>query len=173
MKRTLIGLLGIALLTFGLNAAEDAAAPKKAGYVLLDSYIRCFQQLARTETTREGFEASIDAIAAEAKKAREAAETDLVFSSRFARVLALTKLLMKPDPGGILKPVIDREIADFLGDVTGEAVTEGPGPAALGQVANAIAEELVNLQIYLDTLDKRREMRKALDEGMTGPPKKK
>jgi hypothetical protein len=80
---------------------------------------------------------------------------------------------MKPDPGGILMPVIDREIADFLRDVTCEDVVARTGPAAVGQVANAIAEELVNLQVYLDTLDMRQAKRKKFDEGMTPRPKKK
>jgi len=172
MRKVLIVWLGIAVLTFGRSAAEDAAAPKKGGYALLDSYIRCFQQMATQGTTREGFEANLEAIAAEAKKAKEAAEIDQAFSSHFARVLALTKLIIAPDPGNLLRPVIDREIAGFLMDVTGEAVAASTGPVAVGQVANAIAEELVNLQIYLDTLEKREAIRKKLDEGMAGPPKK-
>jgi hypothetical protein len=173
MKRTLIGSLGIAILALGLSAAEDTAAPKKAGYALLDTYIRAFQEIAALGTRGESLEANLEGMAAEAKRAREAAEIDRVFFSRFARILALTKLLMKPDPGGILMPVIDREIADFLRDVTGEDVAARTGPAAVGQVANAIAEELVNLQVYLDTLDMRQAMRKKLDEGMTPRPKKK
>jgi hypothetical protein len=173
MKKALIGLLGIAILTLGLSAAEDAAAPKKAGYALLDTYVRAFQEMATQGTSLGGFEARLEALAAEAKKARDAGEIDRIFSSRFARTLALTWLIIKPDPGSILMPVIDREIADFLRDVTGEDVAARTGPAAVGQVANAIAEELINLQIYLDTLDKRKEMRNKLDQGMAGPPKKK
>ncbi len=173
MKKTLIGVLGIVALALGLSAAEDPAAPQKAGYALLDSYVRGFQRIAAEGTSGEAFEASIETIATEAKKAREAAEIDLVFSARFARLLALTKLLLRPDPGGVLKPVIDREIADFLKDVTGEDLATGTGPAAIAQVANALAEEVVNLQIYLDTLEKRQAVRRKLDEGMTPQSKKK
>ncbi len=74
---------------------------------------------------------------------------------------------------GIQVTISNREIADFLRDVTGEDVAARTGPAAVGQVANAIAEELVNLQVYLDTLDMRQAMRKKFDEGMTPRPKKK
>jgi hypothetical protein len=174
MKRIGIWLLGFSILTLGLGAVENkAAAVKKAGYTLLDMYIQGFQEMARQGITGEGFEANLQAIAAEAKKAKDAGEINLVFSSRFARVLALTKLIIKPDPGNLLMPVIDREIADFLKDVTGEDIIARTGAAAVGKVANALAEELINLQIYLDTLDKREAMRKKLDEGMIGSPEKK
>jgi hypothetical protein len=128
--------------------------------------------MAAQGTTASGLEANLQAIAAEARKAKEAGEIDLVFTSHFARILALTKLVIAPDPGNLLMPVIDREIADFLKDVTGEDVSARTGPLAVGRVANAIAEELVNLQIYLDSLDKREAIRKKLDEGMTGSPRK-
>jgi len=173
MKRTLSGLLMVAILTLGLNAAEDGAAPKKGGYALIDMYIRAFQAMAAQGTSASAMEANLQAIAAAARKAAAAGETDRVFSARFARVLALTKLIIAPDPGNLLMPVIDREIADFLKDVTGEDIAARTGPAAVGQVAKAIGEELINLQIYLDTMDKRWELRKQLDEGMSGPPKKK
>jgi hypothetical protein len=174
MKRFGTGLLVISLLAVGLSAREgETAAVKKAGYALLDTYIKSFQEMATQGTTGEGLEKNLQAIAAEAKKAKEAGEVDLVFFSRFARVLALTKLIVKPDPGNILMPIIDREIADFLKDVTGEDVEARTGAAAVGKVANALAEELINLQIYLDTLDKRNAMRKKLDEGMIGSPDKK
>jgi hypothetical protein len=174
MKRWGTWLLGISLLAVGLSAMEDdAAAPKKAGYTLLDMYIKSFQEMARQGTTVQGLEANLQAMAAEASKAKEAAEINLVFYSRFARILALTKLVIEPDRGSLLAPIVVPEIADFVKDVTGEDYITRTGAAAIGQMANALAEELINLQIYLDTLDKRDAMRKKLDESMPGPPKKK
>jgi hypothetical protein len=174
MKRLGIWLLGISVLALGLGAiGGGVAALKKGGYTLLDMYVKSFQEMATQGTSLEGLETNLQAMAAEAKKAKEAGEINLVFYSRYARILALTKLIIKPDPGNLLMPVIDREIADFLKDVTGEDVVARTGGVAIGQVANALAEEMINLQIYLDTLDKREAMRKKLDEGMTGPPAKK
>lgn len=173
MKRPLIGLLAVVVLALGLFAAEDApAAPKKAGYELIDMYIRGFQAMATQGTTAEGLESNLRAVATATFNAKEAATIDQVFFSRFARILALTKLVIAPDPGNLLRPVIDREVADLIMDVTGEAVSAGAGPVAVGRVANAIAEELVNLQLYLDTLEKRQAVRKTLDEGMIPQPKK-
>jgi hypothetical protein len=174
MKRLGVWLLGVCILTFNLSAMEGgAAAMRKAGYTLLDMYVKGFQEMAARGTGSGELETNLQAMAAEAKKAKEAGEINLVFYAHYARILALTKLIVKPDPGNLLMPVIDREIADFLKDVTGEdVVRDRAGSVAIGQVANALAEEIINLQIYLDTLDKREAMRKKLDEGMTGPPKK-
>jgi hypothetical protein len=134
--------------------------------------VKSFQEMAARGTSSGELETNLQAMATEAKKAKEAGEINLVFYAHYARILALTKLIVNPDPGNLLMPVIDREIADFLKDVTGEDVIARTGSVAIGQVANALAEELINLQIYLDTLDKREAMREKLDGGMTGPPKK-
>jgi hypothetical protein len=174
MKKMGIGLLAVLFVGLSLAAVEDGpGAPKKAGYELIDMYIRGFQAMAAQGTTAEGFESRLRSVAVAANDAKEATAIDQVFYSRFTRILALTKLIIAPDPGNLLRPVIDREIADLLLDVTGEAVSASTGPVAVGRVANAIAEELVNLQIYLDTLEKRQALRKKLDEGMTGSPDKK
>lgn len=173
MKRLGVWLLGICILSLNLSAMEGgAAAMKKAGYTLLDMYVKSFQEMAARGTSSGELEMNLQAMATEAKKAKEAGEINLVFYAHYARILALTKLIVNPDPGNLLIPVIDREIADFLKDVTGEDVIARTGSIAIGQVANALAEEIINLQIYLDTLDKREAMRRKLDEGMTGPPKK-
>jgi uncharacterized protein YheU (UPF0270 family) len=173
MKRLGVWLLGVCILSLNLSAMEGgAAAMKKAGYTLLDMYVKSFQEMAARGTGSGELETNLQAMATEAKKAKEAGEINLVFYAHYARILALTKLIVNPDPGNLLMPVIDREIADFLKDVTGEDVIARTGSVAIGQMANALAEELINLQIYLDTLEKREAMRKKLDEGMTGPPKK-
>ncbi|OGD09008.1 MAG: hypothetical protein A2Y86_05860 [Candidatus Aminicenantes bacterium RBG_13_62_12] len=173
MKRLGIWLLGVCILALNLSAMEGgAAAMKKAGYTLLDMYVKSFQEEASRGTGSGELETNLQAMATEAKKAKEAGDINLVFYAHYARILALTKLIVNPDPGNLLMPVIDREIADFLKDVTGEDIIARTGSVAIGQVANALAEELINLQIYLDTLEKREAMRKKFDEGMTGPPKK-
>ena len=173
MKRLGVWLLGVCILSLNLSAMEGgAAAMKKAGYTLLDMYVKSFQEMAARESSSGELETNLQAMATEAKKAKEAGEINLVFYAHFARILALTKLIVSPDPGNLLMPVIDREIADFLKDVTGEDVIARTGSVvAIGQVANALAEEIINLQIYLDTLDKREAMRKKLDEVVGGPKK--
>jgi hypothetical protein len=174
MKRHALALAVLALFCSGFAAAEGAPGQKeKAGYALLDMYIRSFQEMATHGTGGvEVVDEDLGKMAGEARKAREEGGIDLVFHTRFTRILALTKLFVRPDPENILKPVIDRELADFLKDVTGEDVMRSGGPAVLGQVANALAEEIVDLQIYLDTKGTREALRKKLDARITGAEKK-
>jgi hypothetical protein len=166
MKR--LGILTAALavlVSAGLWADEAAgAAPKKAGDALLDNYVQMFKEMAEGGTGGgpAALEKRLQAWAADARKAREKGEIDLYFLSWYQRILAMTKLFIAPDPGMLLKPVIDRELADFLMDTLGEEPAAGSGPAAIGQVAKALATEIINLQIYLDTLDKRAALTKKL-----------
>jgi uncharacterized protein YheU (UPF0270 family) len=165
MKRLGACLLGICILSLNLSATEGgAAAMKKAGYTLLDMYVKSFQEMATRGTGSGELETNLRAMATAAKKAKEAGEINLVFYSRYARILAMTKLLVQPDQGNILIPVIDREVTDFLRDITGEEpiAYKAGGPPAIGQVANALA---------LDTFDKREAMLKKLDEVVGGPKK--
>lgn len=174
MKRKMIWAAMACILVSNLAAAESPGAPaKKAGYLLLDQYVASFRDMATRGTSGADLENRLVTMAAGAKKAKEAGDIDLVFYSRFARILAITKLLVQPDQGNILIPIIDRELGDFLLDVMGEesVAYKAGGGSAIGQVANALSEEIVNLQIYLDTLDGRKAIRRRLDETVTGPKK--
>jgi hypothetical protein len=151
-----------------LAAGDSPAGPKeKAGYALLDQFITAFADMA-TKGAPESLEPTLVQMASGLKKAREAGEIDAVFHGRFARILAITKLIIVPDPSGIIGPVVNRELYLFVHDMIGEDFKQGEGPAAINQVANAIAEELLNLQIYLDTKDTREALRKKLDDRISG-----
>jgi hypothetical protein len=67
--------------------------------------------------------------------------------------------------------MIDQEVADFIKDVTGENIVASTTRAAIGQVASAMTEEIINLQIYLDTLDKREALRRKFGLSLSGPQK--
>jgi hypothetical protein len=171
-KIRVLALIAVCAFALNLTADEASSAPgKKAGYALLDQYIKSFQEMATSGSGQGALETNLQRIAADTKKAKEQAEIDAVFYTHFSRILAMTKLFVKPDPGNILKPVIDREAANFVKDITGEDLITTGGAPAIGQVANALAEEIVNLQIYLDTLDRREAIRKKLDERITKPQK--
>jgi hypothetical protein len=166
VKKTWILTVVLAVLfPGGLLAAEDmGAVEKKTGSVLLDEYVQTFKEMAEhgTGKTIEALEQRLQNMAAAAKKAREQGEIDLYFLAWYQRILAMTKLFIAPDPGMVLKPVIDRELVDFLKDTLGEEPAAATGPAAVGQVAKALATEVVNLQVYLDTKDKREAVMKKL-----------
>lgn len=74
--------------------------------------------------------------------------------------------------GGILVPIIDRELELFVKDVLAEDF-KSSGPEAIGQVANAIADEIINLHLYLDNLETKEKLRKAWDEKFSAAGEKK
>jgi hypothetical protein len=168
MVKKILALGFMALLSLNLAAVESPANPKeKAGYALLNLFVVSFREMA-TQGAKGQLETALLAMASALEKAREADQVDAVFYARFGRVLALAKLVSAPDPGGILGPVINREMLFFVHDITGEDLNREGGPKTIGQVANAIAEEIINLQIYLDTKDKRESLRRKLDERISG-----
>jgi len=172
MKRCGLFFLGLIVLAVVLAAGEDGAADvKKAGYALLDKYVAAFQEIA-SSGSGAGLENRLRAMADDAKKAKDAGEIDRVFFTRYSRLLALSALVVAADQGNLLAPVVELELADFLKDVTGEDVVALRGAEAVGQVARALAEEVINLQLYLDTLERREALKKALSEGKPGPWKK-
>jgi hypothetical protein len=162
------------LLCFALLAAliipvfaEDQAVPigdKKVGYALLDGIGQMFHQMAATGAgVPDTLEKGIQQFMADAKKAKAQNQINPVFYRRYAYLLAVIKMVAAPDPGGILSPVIDRELGQFVGNVLGEEWKRSGGEA-LGQVANAIAYEIIDLQMYVDNLEAREKLRKAWDE---------
>ena len=150
--------------TGGAEAGVPAPLDKKPAYVLLDGLGQMFHQFAVTGTGgMDKLEKGIQQFMADAKKAKEQNQLNPVFYRRYAYLLAIIKMVMAPDPGGILSPVIDRELGQFVGNVLGEE-WKGSGPGAIGQVANAIATEIIDLQMYMDNLEAREKLRKAWDD---------
>jgi hypothetical protein len=159
--------------------AETASAQQKditqippaTGTTLLDLFIDSLRDMAQRGTP-EDIEKRLQEVMIAANQAREAKAIDPVFFLRFNRMLAVTKLVIVPDPGGILAPVIEVVLGAFVKDMTGRSFREGKGPEAINMVANALAQEIINLQIYLDTLDRRQALQKKIDEMMSRSPVK-
>jgi hypothetical protein len=165
LKKVLCAVL-LAALTIPALAADPTspANDKKAAYALLDGIGQMFHQMAMTGSGGpEKLEKGIQQFMADAKKAKAQNQINPVFYRRYAYLLAVLKMVLAPDPGGILTPIIDRELNQFVGEVLGEE-WKGKGPASIGQVADAIAYEIIDLQMYLDNLETREKLRKAWDE---------
>jgi hypothetical protein len=147
--------------------SSPAAFDKKTGTAFLESIATIFHDLAMSggakEDTVKRIEDFLVTTMTDAKKAKDENKIDAVFFARYARLLAIIKLSLAPDPGGILVPIINGETRRFVNEVLGEE-WKGSGPGAIGQVANAIADEIVNLQLYMDNLEVKAQLRKAWDE---------
>lgn len=174
MLKKCLGLIGVILLAFPVLSAETSGIPvdKTAGYALIDGIGQTFHDMAVSGTGGVAIvNKSVEKFMADARKAKEQNQIDAVFYARYARILAIIKIAVAPDPQGILVPMFDDELRRFVREVLGEDY-KGSGPQAIGQVANAIADELINLHLYLDNIETKEKLRKAWDEKMSGPAKK-
>jgi len=137
---------------------------KQAGYSLLDKVISTFKGMAEKGTGgREKVIPALEEMMVDAKKAKEQEQIDPVFFNRYNRLLMIMKLVLVEDKEGILRPVIEREVGDFVWDVEGIKL-DGSEKKTIGFVSQAIADELVNLHLYLDNIEKKMELRKKLME---------
>ena len=159
MFRKSFGLLFLCAMTAGLAAAAAVSDPvpvaKKAGYGLIDLYINAFRGMGTTGA-KETLNADLDKMMTEAKKAKAAGDIDAAFLSRYARMVTVTKLITMPDPEKTAYPVFKAELERFVMDIIGEEF-EGENLDGIVQMADALAYAIVDLQIYLDTLDSRQE----------------
>lgn len=172
MFRKILVLASICVLFLDLASTEPAKTPEtKAGYALLDSLSYQFHEMAIKGSG--GFE-KVDQVLqkcmADAKKAKEANHIDKVFFTRYARMLAIMKIVVIPDPEAILGPMLEKEIDSFVMDVLGEdRKCENKG---IGQVAAAFADEILNLHLYLDNQDAKAKLMKTFEEKYGAPVKK-
>ncbi len=166
---------GVAGSETGLAAQKAATKASAAtGTALLDLFIDNLRDMSR-QGTSESLDTRLQEMMIAARKAQEAGEIDAVFFSRFNRMLAITKLVAVPDKTGILAPVIDDVLAAFVTDKLGHRGFQeaaGKGPKAINYVAQSLAVELINLQIYLDTAKERQDLQKKIDERMSRAPGK-
>ena len=130
----------------------------------MDKVISTFKGMAEKGTGgREKVIPALEEMMADAKKAKDQEQIDPVFFNRYNRLLMVMKLFLVEDEEGILRPVIEREVGDFVWDVEGIKL-DGSGKKTIGFVSQAIADELVNLHLYLDNIEKKMELRKKLME---------
>jgi hypothetical protein len=175
MLRKSICLSVLICLAVPLLAEDPSAVPvdKKVGYALLDALGQAFRQMAATGSGGvENMTRAVEGFMVDAKKARAENQIDAVFFARYGRILGIIKLVVAPDPSGILSHMIDQELRTFVYDILGEDWRDS-GPGAINQVANSIADEIINLHLYLDNLEMREKLRKAWDKSMPGPATKK
>lgn len=156
MKKT-IGTILLCVLTAGLAVAAETEGPtpvsKKAGFALLDMYIDAFRSMATTGGA-ETLQDDLNKMISGAKKALAAGDIDKAFFARYNKLIAITKLITIKDPEKTAYPVFEFELQRFVMDTTGEEFqTKGPG--GIGQMADALAFAIIDLQIYLETLDGR------------------
>lgn len=150
---------------FSLNLYADEV--DKTGYALLDKIVITFRDLAQHGSGGiENVDSLLEEMMADAIKAREDNKVDLVFFRRYNRLLMVLKLSIVEDDKGILSSLIEREVSSFVLDVKGEKANV-QGKEAIGTIASAIADEILNLHLYLDNRERRDELMKEFIEKST------
>lgn len=152
------------IFILSLGAAENP--DPRAGYAVLDSFVGMFQEMAQKGTG--GFDVvdkALQKIMADVKKAKAEGKIDKIFYARMTRLLVVVRLAIQPDPEIILGPYIEKEIAEFVREVSGEEMITG-NKRGIGAIAMAMAHEIINLRIYLETLPRRAELMKNMEQGL-------
>jgi hypothetical protein len=136
----------------------------RAGYVLLESLVAAFSDMAQAgDGGYELVNSILQKKMAELKNARKQGDIDPVFFRRYKRILVILKLAIidEPyDPERILNSFIVTELKSFHEDVFGtESEFPPPEHRGIGAVAGAIAQEVLNLHVYLDGLQKMEKLK--------------
>ena len=167
-------------LCVSLSQAEMAGSggEDEAAYALLDKLVLAFRTMAEKGTGgKEVVNNALNEIMATAKMAREQGQLDPVFSRRYRRILVILRLAIVEDEEGILEPLIKREIGDFVKDIYGEigmTVDKKGEPAiGIGRIAGAVAEEILNLKIYLNTKEEKKKLMEEYQKQFSLTKKKK
>jgi hypothetical protein len=174
MRKRVFSLFILIFFAVPLLAREPGAGAvdKKVGYALLDAIAQTFHEMSVTGTGGvEKVTQAIQKFMADARNAIEQNQIDAVFFGRYRRILAIIKLAVAPDTSGILGHMIDQELSSFVYEVLGED-WKGSGPEAIGQVAKAIADEIINLHLYLDDVEAKAKLWKIYEEKYAPQEKK-
>ena len=157
-------LLFIGLIVSSLPAYNDSARKDdEVGYALLQRIVTMFHEMAATGTGGRGkVDSALAALMADARQALSDKKIDNVFFYRFNRLLMFIKLTIVEDEQGILKPLIESEIERFVLDKTGEKINMQEG--SIGIVAQAVAEGIIDLHLYLKTKPERVKILKDMEQ---------
>lgn len=133
-------------LVLGITVAVTGnvvGAADPAGYALLEKFVTELEQAGRQGSSGSALDVPLGEMITLARKARDEQRIDASFFERYARVIRVFKLATIKDPDQILRPLVEREIREFVRDVSGEE------KADIGSFATAIAGEIDGLRASL------------------------
>lgn len=161
--KTGILISAILILTcwgFGEEKVVDLSNVKD-GYALLDSLVSTFHGMP-TDNFLAGVDGRLKQMLSEAKASRQANQIDPIFFGRFRRVLMIFRIIITPvEKNGFWDNLFEKELDDFVQDVIFEHCKMDKD--GIRNLALAIEEEFVNLQLYLDDRQARENLKKKLD----------
>lgn len=199
MKRTLL-VLFVLLFGFALRGEEctaPAAAPDvapaavpaetgeaaavKDGNALLNALLTLFDNLVpekkgapgEEKVTKGGLalvDEKLSQLARDAAASLEAGAVDKIFYYRYKRMLSIYKMVITPVvKNELLENPFMKAFEDFVWSVTYERWAWGDKDA-IAKMAAAMEEEFVQMKIYLDTKQKREELKQKIGKRILPPP---
>ncbi len=159
----LVAAVPVVALAGDSISGQTQAADAKAGAVLLDKLTATFKHLAESGSgNRAALEQTMGGLITEARQARAQKQLDAVFYFKFNRLMSVIQMAVVEDPNDLLNPIFYREDGDFIEEVTGEKAalpSHKGGGVGLAAIADALANEILNLRLYLETLPRREALR--------------
>ena len=162
-------------------ALGGEAAPIKDGNALLDSLLTLFENLAPEKKNEAGeqkvplsglalVDSRLSQLAKDAHLALEAGVIDKIFFNRYERMLTIFKLITMPIiRNEMLKNLFMKAFEEFIWDTTYES-WKWEDKDSIAKMAAAMEEEFVQMKIYLDTRQKREELKKKIGRRILPPP---
>ncbi len=155
-----------------LQTLGERNESEQASYALLDQVLGMFQEMAATGSGgKDKVEKGLDGIMAALKKEYAENRIDPVFFRGYQRLLMVIKLALVKDQEGIFGPLIQKEVGGYILETTGMEV-DLLKTKSIGVVANAIAQGILSLHLYLDTKKDREKLMEEM-ESKFGPPTQK
>lgn len=143
MKRNTVLMLAVTIV---LTTAGPAAQGTHPAVKLITDVDTLFEKMSQTVVGEEEQLAVLDKAMEAATELRASNRIDAAFLKRFQRVLLVIRLSFITDRSGILRSLVDREMAGFVKDITGEKFDpQGPPTAQIVMFSKAVDAELLNL----------------------------
>jgi hypothetical protein len=169
----------VSVAEFAVPAGETAAV--KDGYALLGSLLTLFENLPAEKKVPDGEKkvsfsglAEVDnrlaQLVRDAKASFEASLIDKIFFNRYRRMLTLYKMVITPViKNELLENPFMKAFEEFVWDTTYER-WNWDDKDSIAKMAAAMEEEFVQMNIYLDTRQKRAELKQKIGKRMLPPP---
>lgn len=170
-----------ATVTAQAAAASGEVVAAKDGYALLNALLTLFDSLApekknvpgEEKVTKGGLslvDERLSQLAKDASLALEAGAVDKIFYYRYKRMLSIYKMIITPVvKNELLENPFMKAFEDFVWSVTYERWA-WEDKDAIAKMAAAMEEEFVQMMTYLDTRQKRQELKAKIGRRILPPP---
>ncbi|MCX8160923.1 MAG: hypothetical protein N3G18_08335 [Candidatus Saccharicenans sp.] len=165
-KKKTVWLVLVIVLVLNLYPGVQTGARQPAsedGYALLDSLSLIFEAILTDREYLQKVNQMIAGLMVKARQLRHKNLIDKVFFARYHRLLGIIKVTLDPDPEKILTPVVDRVLTDFIHEVLAEDWMANR-TENISLLATAIRDEIINLRLYLDDLEKKERLIKEWEQ---------